>query len=91
MPAKTVSSSTTSKKSKIRSKPIKCLPCQSPCDTCIGSRTTCLSCVANYTLRGMACVSNFRFSVNVVFAVEPSVFLSNYYSFLKQVAETLQQ
>ncbi|KAL4487641.1 hypothetical protein ABPG72_017430 [Tetrahymena utriculariae] len=40
-----------------------CQACQSPCQTCSGSTTSCLSCIANYTLQDKQCVSKFAATV----------------------------
>ena len=70
--------------------PLNCLPCVSPCQTCINSPTTCTSCVGGFTLKGGICVSSFNFQVNVVFGVNLQTFQQNYFNFINQLANAAQ-
>ena len=63
-----------------------CQPCASPCSTCIGSTTTCMSCVNNFGLFGTVCISNFNYQISTVLGVKLSVFQSNYLNFTNQIA-----
>ena len=88
LPASTVSSSTSQT---IAAKPITCLQCESPCATCTSSQTTCTSCITNYTIKGTTCISRFKVTINAVFNVNASNFVSNFYSLLRTVSDTVNQ
>lgn len=59
--------------------------------TCISNPSSCTSCVTGFNLRGTSCISSFYFGVVVQFDVNPSTFLSNYYNFLLQIANSVNQ
>jgi hypothetical protein len=51
---------------------------------------TCLSCVAGYTFKNKVCISNFNFQFSVTFTISSNpVFVNNYYSFLLQLANSI--
>lgn len=59
--------------------------------TCISNPNSCISCVSGFSLRGTSCISTFYFGVTIKFNVNPSTFLNNYYNFLLQTANSVNQ
>ena len=79
----------TSTVSAVSSSPVSCEPCTSPCSTCSGDPTNCLTCVSGYTFKGTKCVSNFNYQLSVVLGVTTSVFNEKYLDFVSDVASSL--
>ena len=71
--------------------PVMCAACMSPCMTCINNPSSCISCVAGFSLRGTVCISSFYYGVKVTFDVNPSTFLNNYYGYLMQLSSSVNQ
>jgi len=64
--------------------------CVNPCVTCYNNPTTCMSCTSGFTLVKNLCISNFNFKFSVTFSVASnSAFLSNYDTFLLQMANSI--
>lgn len=72
--------------------PLTCVPCVSPCATCIYTASSCFSCIAGYTLNGATCLPPNVISVTVTFTPtnnDFSVFSRNYYKIITGLASSL--
>lgn len=65
---------------------LTCTACTTNCATCLGSPSTCTSCISGFTLNGVVCTSNFNFQVSITLGVTIQVFTSNYVAFMNQIA-----
>jgi len=45
----------------------RCIGCESPCVTCIGTSTYCTSCVSGFTKKGWKCQKDVYVGFNIVF------------------------
>jgi len=73
--------------------PVTCLPCTSPCASCVNSPTTCLNCTSGFLLSGTTCVGQFNLAVSVTFSTQNNnnnFFNTNYYQIMTQLASTAQ-
>jgi len=72
--------------------PLTCIPCLSPCATCIYTSSSCFSCIAGFTLNGATCLPLNVISVTVTFTPtnnDLSVFSTNYYKIVTGLASSL--
>lgn len=65
---------------------LSCVACTDNCATCLGSSSTCTSCISGFTLNGIICTSNFNFQISTTLAVSLQVFTNNYVAFINQIA-----
>ena len=72
--------------------PLACIPCASPCATCIYTSISCFSCIAGYTLNGATCLPPNIISATVTFTPtnnDLTVFSTNYYKIFTGLANAL--
>ncbi len=59
-----------------------CLPCNSPCATCLNTPNYCTSCVSGYQFMGWKCAQSFYFGFQLTLLVNMTIFNQNYFSFI---------
>jgi len=68
-----------------------CLPCTSPCVTCIGASTFCSSCITGFSKVGWKCLNNTYVGFTIVLNADPSYVLTNVDSIINGLLSVAQQ
>jgi hypothetical protein len=63
------------------------MKCSSPCLTCIGSSTSCSSCIDGFTKKGWKCLNNTYVGFSIVFNADPTTVFNNIDSIVSSFLE----
>lgn len=68
----------------------QCVPCNSPCATCLNTPNYCTSCISGYQFFGWKCAQSFYFGFNVTLLTDLKTFNKNYYNFIQALTSAIK-